>query len=194
MTNSLTIFFASILTHNIALTYILGMCPTIGLSKNSKTAMGMGISVVFVITLTSLVNWPIYNLILVPTGSKVLSLLVFIVTIAATVQLLEMLLEKFLPALHSAFGIFLPLITVNCTVLAVSIFMVLRDYNLFNTLVFALGSSIGWLLAITLVAGIREKLDLIGDIPKGLDGAGIVMVILGILALGFMGFSGMVDL
>jgi len=194
MTSSLSIFFATILTHNIALTYILGMCPTIGLSKNTKTAMGMGISVVFVITLTSLVNWPIYNLILVPTGSKVLSLLVFIVTIAATVQLLEMLLEKFAPALHSAFGIFLPLITVNCTVLAVSLFMVLRDYNLFHTLVFALGSSIGWLLAITLVAGIREKLDLIGDIPKGLDGAGIVMVILGILALGFMGFSGMVDL
>ncbi len=194
MANSATIFLATILTHNIALTYILGMCPTIGLSKNTKTAVGMGISVAFVVTLTSLVNWPIYHLILVPTGSKVLSLLVFIVTIAATVQLLEMLLEKFIPALHSAFGIFLPLITVNCTVLAVSLFMVLRDYNLFNTLVFALGSSVGWLLAITLVAGIREKLDLIGDIPKGLDGAGIVMVILGILALGFMGFSGMVDL
>ncbi len=194
MPSTLNIFLATILTHNIALTYILGMCPIIGVSKNISTAVGMGVSVVFVITVTSLINWPIYHLILVPTGSEVLALLVFILTIAASVQLLEMLLEKFLPTLYMAFGIFLPLITVNCTVLAVSLFMVLREYNLTQTAVFSLGSSLGWLLAILLVSGIREKLNLVGDVPRGLQGAGIVMIILGTLALGFMGFSGMVDL
>ncbi len=193
MLESLSIFFAAILTHNIALVYILGMCPMIGVSKNTKTAVGMGVSVTFVVFITSIVNWPIYNYILVPTGSEIMSYVIFIVTIAATVQLLEMLLEKFIPVLHSAFGIYLPLITVNCVVLAVSLFMILRDYTFLETIFFSLGSSLGWLLAITVVSGIREKLKLIGDVPAGLQGHGIVMIILGILALGFMGFGGMVN-
>ncbi len=193
MADSLSIFFAAILTHNIALTYILGMCPMIGVSKNTRTAIGMGVSVTFVVTITAIVNWLVYKFILIPTGSEILSYVVFIVTIAATVQLLEMLLERFVPVLHSAFGIFLPLITVNCVVLAVSLFMVLRDYTLLQTAFFAFGSALGWLLAITMVSGIREKLELIGDIPEGLKGPGIVMIILGILALGFMGFGGMVN-
>ena len=188
----LSIFAASILTQNIALTYILGMCPLIALSRNLKTAFGMGASVVFVVTLTALINWPIYNYILVTTGSEIISLLVFIIVIAATVQFLEMVLEKYLPVLYSAFGIFLPLITVNCVVLAVSLFMVIRQYNYIQSVTFAAGASTGWLLAIVTVAAIREKLALIGDIPKGLRGTGIVMVILGILSLGFMGFAGMV--
>lgn len=194
MSHLFTIFLASILTHNIALTYILGMCPLIALSKSTKTAFGMGVSVVFVVTITGIVNWPIYNLILVPTNSQFLSLLVFIITIAATVQLLEMLLEKFIPNLHSAFGIFLPLITVNCIVLAVSLFMVLREYTFIQTAVFSFGSSVGWMLAIVLISAIREKMALISNIPKGLKGHGIVLVIIGILALGFMGFAGMVDI
>ncbi len=194
MSDTLNIFLASVLTHNIVLVYILGMCPAIGVSKNLKTAMGMGTAVIFVVTITSLINWLIYNLILVPTGGEIISLMVFIITIAATVQLLEMLLEKYLPMLYSAFGVFLPLITVNCAVLGVTLFLVLREYTLFQTLVFALGTSAGFFLAITLVAGIREKFDLIGDPPKGLQGPGIVMIMLGILALGFMGFGGMVDL
>ncbi len=191
---TLNIFLAAILTHNIALVYILGMCPTIGVSKSLRTAMGMGVAVIFVVTLTSLINWLIYNLVLIPTGSEMIALLVFIITIAATVQLVEMLLEKYAPFLYISFGIFLPLITVNCAVLGVTLFMVLREYTLAQSLLFALGSSAGFFLAISLVAGIREKLDLIGDIPRGLQGQGIVMVILGIIALGFMGFGGMVDL
>jgi Na+-transporting NADH:ubiquinone oxidoreductase subunit E len=193
MPESLSIFIAAITSHNLALTYILGMCPMIGVSKNLNTAVGMGISVTFVIMLTAAINWPIYNYILVPTNSTILEFVVFIVTIGASVQLLEMILERFLPALYRAFGIFLPLITVNCVVLSISLFMVLRNYSFVTTLVFAFGSSIGWLLAIAMVAAIREKLDLVGDVPRGLQGPGIVMVILGILALGFMGFGGMVN-
>ncbi len=191
---TLNIFLAAILTHNIALVYILGMCPTIGVSKSRRTAMGMGVAVIFVVTLTSLINWLIYNLVLIPTGSEIIALLVFIITIAATVQLVEMLLEKYAPFLYVSFGIFLPLITVNCAVLGVTLFMVLREYTLVQSLIFALGSSAGFFLAISLVAGIREKLELIGDIPRGFQGQGIVLVILGIIALGFMGFGGMVDL
>lgn len=194
MSNLFVIFLASILTHNIALTYILGMCPMISLSKSIKTAFGMGASVIFVVTVTASVNWPVYNLILVPSNSHFMALLVFIITIAAAVQLLEMILEKFVPALHTAFGIFLPLITVNCTVLAVSLFMVLREYTFLQTLVFSFGSSVGWMLAMVLVSSIREKLALVGNVPKGLKGPGIVVIILGILALGFMGFAGMVNI
>ncbi|MEW6523613.1 MAG: Rnf-Nqr domain containing protein [Bacillota bacterium] len=194
MGNTMNIFLAAVLTHNIALVYILGMCPTIGVSRNLKTATGMGVAVVFVVTLTSTINWFIYNLVLVPAGAEIVSLLVFIITIAASVQLLEMLLEKFVPYLHNAFGVFLPLITVNCAVLGVSLLMVLRDYGLVQTAFFGLGSAAGFLLAMMLVAGMREKMDLTSDVPRGLQGPGIVMIILGILALGFMAFQGMVDL
>ncbi|MDW7739879.1 MAG: Rnf-Nqr domain containing protein [Bacillota bacterium] len=194
MSQTLSIFLAAILTHNIVLVYILGMCPTIGVSKSIRTATGMGAAVIFVVTITSLINWLIYNLILIPTGSEIISLMVFIITIAATVQLLEMLLEKYMRFLYTAFGVFLPLITVNCAVLGVTLFMVLREYTIGQAIFFALGSSIGFFIAIVLVAGIREKLNLIGDPPKGLQGPGLVMIILGILALGFMGFGGMVEL
>lgn len=189
----LTIFLAAILTHNIALTYLLGMCPFVSLSRNLRTASGMGIAVIFVVTLTTIINWPIYNLILVPTGSTIIYYVVFIIVIAATVQLVEMLMERFFPVLQAAFGIFLPLITVNCTVLAVSLFMVLRNYDYLTTVVFSFGSGVGWTLAIVVVAAINEKLKLIGDAPKGMRGPGIIMVIAGIIALSFLGFSGMVD-
>ncbi len=189
----LTVFLAAILTHNIALTYLLGMCPFISLSRNLRTASGMGFAVIFVITLTAMINWPIYHLILVPTGSEIIYYVVFIIVIAATVQLLEMLMERFFPVLQAAFGIFLPLITVNCTVLAVSLFMVLRDYDYLTTVVFAAGSAAGWTLAIVVVAAINEKLKLVGDVPKGMRGPGIIMVIAGIIALSFLGFSGMVN-
>jgi Na+-transporting NADH:ubiquinone oxidoreductase subunit E len=189
----LTIFLAAILTHNIALTYLLGMCPFVSLSRNLRTASGMGFAVIFVVTLTTIINWPIYNLILVPTGSEIIYYLVFIIVIAATVQLVEMLMERFFPVLQSAFGIFLPLITVNCTVLAVSLFMVLRNYDYLTTVAFSFGSGVGWTLAIVVVAAINEKLALIGDVPKGMKGPGIIMVVAGIIALAFLGFSGMVD-
>ena len=194
MVHLLTIFIAAIFTHNIALTYLLGMCPFISLSRNLKTASGMAFAVIFVVTLTAAVNWPIYHLILVPTGSELIYYIVFIIIIAASVQLVEMIMEKFLPALQSSFGIFLPLITVNCTVLAISLFMVLRDYTYVQTIIFAFGSAVGWMLAIVVIAAINEKLKLIGDIPKGYKGAGIIMIIAGIIALSFLGFAGMVKI
>ncbi len=194
MTHAITIFIAAILTHNIALTYLLGMCPFVSLSRSTKTAFGMSVAVIFVVTLTAAINWPIYHLILVPTGSKLIYYIVFIIVIAATVQLVEMIMERFFPPLQASFGIFLPLITVNCTVLAVSLFMVLRDYSYAATVVFAFGSAVGWMLAIMIVAAINEKLDLVGNVPKGLKGPGIIMIIAGIIALAFLGFGGMVNI
>jgi Na+-transporting NADH:ubiquinone oxidoreductase subunit E len=193
MVHLFTIFIAAILTHNIALTYLLGMCPFVSLSRSIKTAFGMSFAVIFVVTLTAAINWPIYR-ILVHFNSEIISYIVFIIVIAASVQLVEMIMERFFPPLQASFGIFLPLITVNCTVLAVSLFMVLRDYSYIATLVFAFGSAVGWMLAIMIVAAINEKLKLIGDIPKGLKGMGIIMIIGGIIALAFLGFGGMVDI
>ncbi len=190
----MTILIAAIFTHNIALTYLLGMCPFISLSRSLKTALGMGMAVIFVITLTAAINWPIYHLVLIPLHSELIYYIVFIIMIAASVQLVEMIMERFFPPLQAAFGIFLPLITVNCTVLAVSLFMILREYSYIQTLFFAFGSGVGWTLAITIVAAINEKLKLVGNIPKGLRGPGIIMIIAGIIALAFMGFGGMVSI
>ena len=194
MVHLITIFIAAILTHNIALTYLLGMCPFVSLSRSLKTATGMSVAVIFVVVLTAAINWPIYHLILRPANSEVVAYIVFIIVIAASVQLVEMIMERFFPMLQAAFGIFLPLITVNCTVLAVSLFMVLRDYSYGATLIFAFGSAVGWMLAIMIVAAINEKLKLIGDVPKGLSGSGIIMIVAGIIALAFLGFGGMVDI
>jgi len=193
-TNPLVLLVASIFTHNIALTYILGMCPLIVISRNLKTASGMGLSIIFVVTLTALINWPIYWRILVPAHAEIVSYLIFIIVIAATVQLLEMLIEKFFPPLQSSFGIFLPLITVNCIVLAVSLFMVLRKYSFIQTVFYSAGTSAGWALAIILMAAIKEKLLLVGDIPEGLRGPGITMIIAGLMALAFTGFAGIITL
>jgi len=190
----LTILVAAILTHNIALTYLLGMCPFIALSRALKTAVGMSYAVIFVVTLTAAINWPIYHLILVPTNSTLIYYIVFIIIIAASVQLVEMIMERFFPILQAAFGIFLPLITVNCTVLAVSLFMVIREYGYVETVVFAFGSAVGWMAAIVIVAAINEKLKLIGDIPSGMKGPGIIMVSAGLIALAFLGFTGMVNI
>jgi len=189
----LAIFVAAVFTHNIALTYLLGMCPMLAMSRQVNTAVGMGVAVVFVMLITAPLNWLLYHLVLVRTGSDVMAYLVFIIIIASTVQLLEMIIERFLPRLHSSFGIFLPLITVNCAILAISLFMVLRDYSFVQTILFSLGSGVGWTLAITVIAAIRAKLAQIADVPTGLRGAGITMIVAGILALAFMGFSGMVN-
>ncbi|MFW6137717.1 MAG: electron transport complex protein RnfA [Spirochaetota bacterium] len=190
----LSIFLAAIFTNNIALTYLLGMCPFVSLSRNLKTSLGMGASVIFVVTITAAVNWIIYRYVLVPTNSELLEYIIFIIVIAGTVQLLEMIMEKFFPTMQAVMGIFLPLITVNCMVLAVSLFMVLRDYSFIKTLFFAVGSAVGWVLAMVIVAAIREKLELIGSVPEGLKGAGITMIIAGIIALAFLGFAGMVSI
>lgn len=188
------IFIAAVFTHNIALTYLLGICPLVSMSRHLGAAFGMGLAVTIVMLITSIANWLLYYYVLMPTGSEIMSYLVFIIIIASIVQLLEMVIIKYFPRLENSFGIFLPLITVNCAIMAISLFMVLRTYSLFQTILFALGSGIGWLLAIAVIAAIREKLKLIGDIPGGLKGAGITMIIAGIIALIFMGFSGVVSI
>jgi Na+-transporting NADH:ubiquinone oxidoreductase subunit E len=184
------LFIQSALEQNIALTFILGMCPLIAISTNVKNAKGMGLAVIFVVTITAAINYPIY-LLLKATGTTQLNLLVFIITIAATVQFLEMFLEKFIPALYNAFGIYLPLITVNCVVLAVSLFFVNRDYTFTETITFSFGAAVGWFIAIVLLAAIREKMATHSNVPRGLAGKGITFIILGILALAFIGFSGL---
>ncbi len=189
--NLTDLFISSLLNNNIAFTFILGMCPLIAISTNVKNARGMGLAVVIVVTLTGIINYPIY-LLLKATGTTNLSLLVFIITIAATVQILEIFIEKYLPKIHASFGIFLPLITVNCVVLAVSLFFVNRNYNFLETATFSFASSLGWMMAIIIVAGVREKMAAIqSDVPKGLVGKGIVFIILGILSLAFLGFTGL---
>jgi len=190
--NPLLILVAAVFTHNIALTYLIGMCPMLAMSGRVSTAFGMGVSVVFVMALTAPLNWVIYHSVLVPAHVEVISFLAFIIVIASTVQLVEMFVARFFPALHSSFGVFLPLITVNCSILAVSLFMVLREYSFMQTFAFAVGTGMGWGLATTLIAAVRERLQIVGDVPADLRGAGITMVIAGILALAFIGFSGMV--
>jgi Na+-transporting NADH:ubiquinone oxidoreductase subunit E len=193
MDRIIELLIATITNHNIALAYILGMCPLIAISTNVRNAKGMGLAVIFVVTLTAMINYPIYML-LKSTGTTYLSLLVFIITIAATVQFLEMFLDKYFPKLYNAFGIFLPLITVNCIVLAVSLFFVNRNYTFAETTAFSFGSSVGWFLAIVLVAGIRQKMAKNIDTPRGLAGRGIVFIILGILSLAFIGFTGLANI
>jgi Na+-transporting NADH:ubiquinone oxidoreductase subunit E len=193
MGHLIEIFVSSILNNNIALTFILGMCPLIAISTTVKNAKGMGLAVIFVVTITAVINYPIYSL-LKATGTTQLNLLVFIITIAATVQFLEMFLEKFIPKMYNAFGIFLPLITVNCVVLAVSLFFVNREYTFAETVSFSFGSAVGWFVAIVLLAGIREKMAKKSDVPRGLAGKGIAFIILGILSLAFIGFTGLASI
>lgn len=188
-----SIFFAAIFAHNIALTYFLGMCPFIALSKEMRTAWGMGMAVIFVMTLTAAINWPIHHYLLVPFGVEYLEYIAFIVVIASIVQVVEMIVEKFSPTLYTTMGIFLPLITVNCAILGVSLFMILREYSYLVSIGFAVGSGVGWTIAIVAMASIRQKLRF-GNIPKPLQGPGITMIIAGIMAFAFMGFSGMVGI
>ena len=191
-TSLLSIFFTALLIQNVALYYLLGMCPFVALSRSMKTAVGMGAAVIFVVTLTSSANWVMYQL-LEKTGSQIIQYIVFIIVIAACVQLVEMIMERFFPALQSSFGIFLPLITVNCTVLFISLKVTtVEGLSYIQTVVYSVSAAIGFWLAMVLVAAIYEKLELIGNVPKGLQGPGIIMIITGIMALAFMGFSGMV--
>ncbi len=188
-----TIFFAAIFTNNILLANYLGMCSFLAVSKELKTALGLGVAVIFVMTSTSILNWLIYYYILDPYNLVYLRFIVFIVVIAAFVQLVEMIIERVSETLYAALGIFLPLITVNCAILGTSLFMVIRDYDFISSIFFGLGSGIGWALAILAMAGIRQKLKR-AKLPKGLEGAGITLIITGMMALAFMGFQGMIQI
>jgi len=186
------IIFAALFTNNIALTYLLGMCPFIAVSRDIRTAWGMGCAVTFVMVITAAINWPVYHLLMLPFHIEYLQYLSFIVVIAATVQIVEIVIERFLPVLHLNMGVFLPLITVNCAILGLSLFMILRNYSFIQGIVYALGGGAGWTLAIVAMAGLRAKL-IFADVPEALQGPGITMIIAGIMALAFMGFAGIVS-
>ncbi|MDO4719408.1 MAG: Rnf-Nqr domain containing protein [Peptostreptococcaceae bacterium] len=191
--NPLVILFAAIFTNNMILSNFLGMCSFIAVSNEIKTSFSLGQAVTFVITLTTMLNYFIYYKILVPFGLEYLRFIVFILSIAAFVQLVEMIIDRYFPTLYYALGIFLPLITVNCAVLGVSLFMVIREYSFLQSVAFGLGSGLGWTLAIVAMAGIRQKVKN-ANVPKGLQGPGITLIITGIMALAFIGFSGIVQI
>ncbi len=187
----LSVFFASIFTSNILLTNYLGTCSFLSVSKEMKTSLGLGVAVIFVMATTTPLNWLVYEYLLLPFGLEYLRFIVFIIVIAAFVQLTEMAIERYSEPLYQSLGIFLPLITVNCAILGVSLFMVIREYSFFTSFVFGLGSGIGWFVAIIAMAGIRVKLKNAKVVPA-LEGPGITLIIAGFMAMAFMGFSGMI--
>ncbi len=189
----IAVFFGAIFTNNILLTNYLGMCSFLSVSREIKTSLGLGTAVTFVMGTTSLLNWIVYKHILLRFDLVYLRFIVFIVVIAAFVQIVEMIIERTSEVLYAALGIFLPLITVNCAILGVSLFMVIREYTMEVAITYGLGSGIGWTIVILAMAGIRQKLKK-AKVPKGLEGAGIALIIAGMMAMAFMGFSGMINL
>jgi len=191
------ILLSAAITNNILLTRFLGMCPFLSVSSHLKSAFGLGLAVVFVTTCTSVINSALYWYVLVPLQRygvpESLKLILFIVVIAAFVQLMEMLIERLSVTLYLSLGIFLPLITVNCAILGTSLFMVTGGYRPAGALVFGFGSGLGWMLAIVLMAGIRQRLKT-ARIPPALEGPGITLIIAGIMALAFTGLAGMIKL
>jgi Na+-transporting NADH:ubiquinone oxidoreductase subunit E len=187
----LIIFLAAIFTSNILLTNFLGMCSYLSVSRQIESSFGLGLAVFFVLTLTTAINYVVYHYLLIPFDLVYLRYIIFIVVIAAFVQLTEMVIERISPVLYYTLGIFLPLITVNCAILGVSLFMVIRDYNFLQSVLFGAGSGLGWLLAILALAGIRERIRY-KFVPVGLQGAGMSLIVTGIMALAFIGFSGIV--
>lgn len=186
---AMTTCFAAIFTSNILLTYFLGMCPFTSVSREVKTSLGLGLAVVFVMTSTAILNWLVYHYILIPLQLEFFRFILFIVMIAAFVQFVEMVLDRYSPTLYQNLGIFLPLITVNCAILGASLFMVIRDYSFIVTIGYGFGSGLGWMLAILAMAGIRQRLAS-SRIPQGLAGPGITLIIAGLMALAFIGFTG----
>ena len=186
------VFISAIFTQNILLSYFLGLCPFIGVSREVKTSFGLGIAVIFVMTSTSLLNWIAYHAVLEPLGLHFFRFIMFIIIIAAFVQFTEMVIDRYSPLLYQRLGVFLPLITVNCAILGASLFMVIRDYSFLVTVGYGLGSGIGWFLAIIAMAGIRQKLAN-ERIPRGLQGPGITLIIAGLMALAFIGFTGVLQ-
>jgi Na+-transporting NADH:ubiquinone oxidoreductase subunit E len=187
------LFFASIFTSNILLSNFLGMCSFISISKDFKSSFGLGIAVTLVLAVTSVLNWAVYHLILVPLEIEYLRFIAFIIVIAATVQVLEMLIERLSSVLYMNLGIFLPLITVNCAILGVSLFMEIRNYSPLQSFLYGIGSGFGWWLAIIALAAIRKKIEK-APVPAGLKGSGITLIIIGFMAMGFLGFSGMLNI
>ncbi|NBB91083.1 MAG: NADH:ubiquinone reductase (Na(+)-transporting) subunit E [Spirochaetes bacterium] len=190
--NPFSLFFASVFTSNILLANFLGMCSFISISKDMKSSNGLGMAVVVVLTVTAAVNWLVLNLVLEPLGLVYLRYIIFIIVIAGVVQMLEMIIDRVSQTLYMSLGIFLPLITVNCAILGVSLFMQIRQYTFVESIVYGFGSGLGWWLAIMALAAIRKKTEK-APVPAGLQGAGITMITIGFMAIAFMGFSGMLN-
>ena len=195
----LIILIAAIFTNNILLSNFLGMCSFLACSRQIDTAIGLGTAVTFVMTCTTLLNYAIYHGVLVegaplcPLDLTHLSFIVFIAVIAAFVQFVEMFIERFSPKLYYALGIFLPLITVNCAILGAALFMVIREYNLLQSVGFGFGAGAGWAMAIILIAGLRKKMGY-SHVPVPFQGVSITMLVTGVMAMAFMGFAGMVQI
>jgi len=185
------IFIAAIFVNNIVLSQFLGICPFLGVSKKVSTALGMAGAVTFVIVLATIVTFIIQKSLLDAFHIEYMQTITFILVIAALVQMLEIVLKKVSPSLYQALGVFLPLITTNCAVLGVTIMVIQKDYNLLESIVFSGSSALGFGLALIIFAGIREHLDLV-SVPKGMKGAPVALIVAGILAMAFMGFSGIV--
>jgi len=199
MENLISIFLNSVFVGNILLAYFLGMCSFLAISNNMEPAVGLGFAVTFVLSITTPTNWLVYHYLLAPgalawaglplADLSFLKFIIFIAVIAAIVQALEMIIDRYSPPLYMALGVFLPLIAVNCAILGTSLFMVERDYNFMESVVFGASSGMGWMLAIVTMAGIRKKLRY-ADVPEGLEGFGISMIVTGLMAMAFMLFSG----
>jgi electron transport complex protein RnfA len=186
------ILISAVLVNNFVLTYFLGICPFLGVSGKIDSAVSMGLAVTFVLTLTAAITWLINRYILVALGVPFLEYVSFIIVIAALVQFVEMFIRKTSKALYDALGIYLPLITTNCAILGLALFGVLREYRFLQNVVFGLGAGAGFTLALVIMAGIREQLEL-ADVPESLQGAAITLIIAGLLALAFMGFAGLIS-
>jgi electron transport complex protein RnfA len=185
------IFISAIFINNFVLYYFLGICPFLGVSKKIGSSVSMGLAVTFVMTITAVFSWIINHWILIPHELDYLKIVSFILVIASLVQLVEMFIRKISPPLYQALGIYLPLITTNCSIMFLALLAALREYSIFEAVVFGVGSGLGFTLAIILMAGIREQLDL-ADVPEPLKGAAIALIVAGIMALAFMGFTGMI--
>jgi len=192
MKEMLIILFSAILVDNFVLSRFLGICPFLGVSKNLKTAMGMSMAVIFVLVLASAITWPIYFFLLYPLGFGYLQTIIFILVIAALVQIIETFLKKSVPALYRALGIFLPLITTNCAVLGVTILNIDESYTFMQSIVHALGAGLGFMLALFLFAGVRSRIDK-ADVPKSLKGLPITLISASLVSISFFGFKGLIE-
>ncbi len=191
MKTLILIIIGSSIVNNVVLSQFLGLCPFLGVSKKTDTAVGMGGAVIFVMTISSLVASLIYKFILVPAGFEYLQTIVFILVIAALVQFVEMFLKKKVPSLYKSLGVYLPLITTNCAVLGVALKNVTNEYNILESTVNGVATAIGFAIALVIMAGIREKIEF-NDIPKPFRGSAIVLITAGLMAMAFFGFSGVI--
>ena len=185
------IIIGSIFVNNVVLAQFLGICPFLGVSSKVDTSLGMGAAVTFVMALTAIVAWAIQTYILVPLHIEYMQTIVFILVIAALVQMVEIILKKVSPSLYQALGIFLPLITTNCAVLGVAILMIQKEFNLLQSFVYSVSTALGFAIALVIFAGIRERLEL-EDVPSAMKGIPVSLIVAAILAMAFMGFSGLV--